>query len=269
MNWDIVDIHFVLVNEVEEKVQGTFEDGQLDLDRGFFHRLKISPPSGSDKRPEARSANKDSGRVEDEMEKRNLKKEFKEFYQVSAKAPVLVRVPAFNYLCLEGRGNPNNSPAFAAGVEVLYGLSYTLKFMIKKGPEEIDYGVMPLEGQWWAEDMADFRAQAKDRWLWRIGIMQPELITPDHVERATEALRAKKNPSALDKVSFRSQEDGLSAQILHLGPYDQEGPTIERLHAFIIDQGRELTGLHREIYLSDLRRTAPERLKTIIRQPCG
>lgn len=210
-----------------------------------------------------------SGITGGEMEKRNFKKELKEFYQASAKGPVLVKVPAFNYLCLEGRGDPNDSQPFAAGVEALYGLSYTLKFMIKKGPEAVDYGVMPLEGQWWAEDMESFRAQAKDKWLWRIGIMQPELITIDHVDRATEELRKKKNPAALDQVSFQVQEDGLSAQILHLGPYDQEEPTIDRLHVFIQDQGHELTGLHREIYLSDARRTAPEKLKTIIRQPCG
>lgn len=203
------------------------------------------------------------------MEKRDLKKELKEFYRASAKAPVLVRVPAFNYLCLEGRGDPKTSPAFTAGVEALYALSYTLKFMIKKGPEQVDYGVMPLEGQWWAEEMESFRALSRDKWLWRIGIIQPELVTPDHLDRAREELKRKKNPVALREVRLQVQEDGPAAQILHLGPFDQEGPTIDRLHAFIRNQGKELTGLHREIYLSDPRRTAPEKLKTIIRQPCA
>ena len=197
----------------------------------------------------------------------DLKKEYQELYK-AGKNPALVRVPAFNYLALDGRGDPNTSPQYAVAVEALFGLAYTLKFRLKKGPEALDYVVMPLEGQWWAEDMDKFAETPKSEWFWTMSILQPPEITPDHLERAREEVRQKKNPAALDQVRLESVEDGLSAQVLHLGSYADEGPTIERLHQFIHESGHELWGKHREIYLSDPRRAAPDKLKTIIRQPC-
>ncbi len=198
----------------------------------------------------------------------DLKKEYKELYKPSRK-PVLVEVPALDYLALDGRGDPNTSPEYAAAVEALFGVAYTLKFMLKKGPEARDFTVMPLEGQWWAGDMENFGATPKDEWLWTMAILQPGFVTREHLARAMDLVRKKKNPPALDKIRLESVEDGLSAQVLHLGPYSEEGPTIERLLRFIAEQGYALTGKHREIYLSDPRRAAPEKLKTIIRQPCG
>lgn len=200
-------------------------------------------------------------------DKIDLKKEYKELYK-QGKKPALVRVPAFNYLALDGRGDPNTSPDYVAAVEALYGVAYTLKFMLKGGPRAKDYAVMPLEGQWWAEDMDKFAETPKSQWLWTMSILQPPEITPDLVEEAREAIRKKKNPPALDKLRLESVEDGLSAQVLYLGPYSDEGPTILALHEFIAQSGHEIHGKHREIYLSDPRRAAPEKLKTIIRQPC-
>ncbi len=199
--------------------------------------------------------------------KTDLKKEHKDLYR-AAKEPALVLVPAFNYLAIDGRGDPNTSADYAAALEALFSLAYTVKFLLKCGPEAFDYVVMPLEGQWWVKDMAAFESTPKDEWLWTMAVLQPEQLTPAHVEEAMKQVRNKKNPSALDRVRLERFEDGLSAQVLYVGPYFQEGPIVRRLHQFILDSGHELCGRHREIYLSDPRRTAPEKLKTIIRQPC-
>ncbi len=202
------------------------------------------------------------------MEKVDHRKVYKTLYSVSAVKPATVTVPPLNYLQIDGAGSPG-SDAFAQAIETLYPVAYTLKFMVKRGEQAIDYRVMPLQGLWWAEDMAAFTADRKDDWLWTAMILQPPLITAEMVAQAVEEVGRKKNPPALDKLRFDPYDEGLCAQILHKGPFDQEGPTIEKLHDYIEDQGYRLTGKHHEIYLSDFRRTAPKNLKTIIRQPMG
>ncbi len=201
------------------------------------------------------------------MAKIDYKKELGDLYKASAKTARIVDVPEMNFFMVDGQGDPNSSQDFADAVEALYGLSYTLKFMIKKGKSAVDYGVLPLEGLWWADDMSAFASGSKDDWKWTMMIMQPEFVTPELVDAGIEQLKAKKDPIALPKVRFKSFAEGPSAQIMHVGPYNQEGPTIEKLHEFIRDSESELTGKHHEIYLSDPRRAAPEKLKTIIRQP--
>jgi hypothetical protein len=201
------------------------------------------------------------------MKKIDFKKELKAFYAPSAKAPAMVTVPPLQYLMVDGEGDPNSSPAYIAAVQALFTLSYTLKFMAKKGPQAIDYGVMPLEGLWWADDPLDFENGRKDRWKWTAMIMQPDFITLEMVQEATEAVRKKKNPVALPLVRFERWEEGKSAQILYFGPYAEENATIRNLHAFIISQKGRLRGKHHEIYLNDPRKVAPEKLKTVIRQP--
>jgi hypothetical protein len=203
------------------------------------------------------------------MERLDLKKTFKSLYTASARVPALVEVPRLSYLMIDGRGDPNRSPAFQEAVEALFSLSYTLKFLIKKSPGGIDYGVMPLEGLWWAEEMKDFPTGSRDDWQWTLMILQPELVTGQLVGRAREQAAAKKELPAIERVRLETSEEGLSAQILHVGPFSEEGPTIARLHRFIEEQGLSLRGKHREIYLSDFRRTEPGRLKTIIRQPAA
>ena len=167
---------------------------------------------------------------------------------------------------IEGKGGPG-SRAFKDAIAALYPVAYKLKFRVKKGPLAIDYGVMPLEGLWWTEDMSTFTSGDKDQWLWTLMIMQPDLITAPLVEEAIAAVKHKINPSALAQVSFASYDEGRCAQILHKGPFAHEGPTVERVHAFIASSGLSKTKKHHEIYLGDFRRAAPQNWKTVIRQP--
>ncbi|WP_297792831.1 GyrI-like domain-containing protein [uncultured Eudoraea sp.] len=201
------------------------------------------------------------------MDKIDYKKELKHLYKPSRLKIELRDVPEMNFLMIDGIGDPNTSVAYKEAIEALYALSYTLKFMIKKGDQQIDYGVMPLEGLWWVDDMSKFDINKKEYWKWTAMIMQPEVVTNKLVTMATEAVRKKKNPIALSKIRFDSFSEGNVAQTLHIGPFSEEGPTIKRVHDFIIDNGYKLSGKHHEIYLSDIRRAAPEKWKTIIRQP--
>jgi len=200
------------------------------------------------------------------MEKIDYKKELKHLYRSSAKKVEVVEVPKMNFLMIEGDGGPNH-PTFQNAIEVLFPLSYTLKFMIKKSDIGIDYGVLPLEGLWWADDMSSFIKDKKDDWKWTLMIMQPELVKKEMVVKAIEEVRKKKNPVALPLVRFESFSEREVAQIMHIGPFSEEGPTVEKVHTFIENSSKQLSGKHHEIYLSDIRRTAPARLKTIIRQP--
>ena len=202
------------------------------------------------------------------MEKADLKKDLKHLYNPPSKEPVFVDVPAFNYLMVDGHGPPDGPDAIAA-IEALFPMAYTLKFNIKK-EQGIDYGVMPLEGLWWSDDMADFTEGNRDRWQWTYLIMQPDFITPAMVDNAIGEVRRKKKPAAIDKVRFKVLAEGKAAQIMHIGPYSAEGPNIVKLHRFITAAGHTFDGMkqkHHEIYLSDPRKSAPENMKTIIRQP--
>lgn len=200
------------------------------------------------------------------MEKIDFKNTFAYLYKPSAKTVAEVDVPAFNFLMVDGQGDPNTSQEYAHAVEALFSLSYTLKFMVKKGSIGIDYGVMPLEGLWWADDMSAFTADDKSSWKWTMMIMQPEFITKEMVAAATaELIKKKKDLPSLPKVRFESFCEGLCAQILHIGPFSEEGPTVEKVHTYIESKGK-LSGKHHEIYLSDIRKAAPEKWKTIVRQ---
>lgn len=201
------------------------------------------------------------------MEKIDYKKKLKHLYKPSAKKVEIVDVPEMNFLMVDGEGDPNTSKAFSDAIEALYPLAYTLKFMIKKGDIGIDYGVLPLEALWWAEDMSSFAEGKKDDWKWTVMIMQPEFITQEMVLMATEEVERKKNPVSLSLVRFESFTEGKAAQTMHIGPFSEEGPTIERVHLYIEENGSQRIGKHHEIYLSDIRRAAPEKWKTIVRQP--
>lgn len=203
------------------------------------------------------------------MKKLDLKKELKALYKTSATEVCRVSVPAAKYLMIDGRGDPNTSAAYAAAVEALFAVSYTLKFAVKKGPLAIDYGVMPLEGLWWADDMAVFSTTSKADWRWTMMIRQPPFVTPDMAARALDDVRKKKNLAAVERVRFDRLEEGDCLQIMHVGPFSTEGPTVAKLHDAITAAGKVLRGKHHEIYLSDIRRAAPEKWRTIIRQPFG
>ena len=198
--------------------------------------------------------------------KLDLRQEHKALYSASTKAPSLVDVPPLQYLAVEGIGDPNSAPAYHQAMEALYGMAYTIKFAVKRGPLAVDYPVMPLEGLWWADDMGSFLTGDRANWRWISMILQPSLVSEAMVDAARVSLATKRDPAALQLVRLEQYREGLCAQIMHLGPYAAEGPTIERLHRYIENEGLRLAGKHHEIYLGDPRRTAPERLRTIIRQ---
>jgi hypothetical protein len=181
-------------------------------------------------------------------------------------------VPKMNFLMIDGMGDPGTSQAYQDAIGALYNVAYTLKFMMKlKVKPAVDYPVMPSEGLWWVKGVEQFTMEQlmgrRDEWQWTMMIMQPDVITREHVAQAIDEVERKKNPPSLDKIRFDTLEERTCAQIMHLGPYAAEQPTIERLHAFIIESGYAPRGKHHEIYLGDPRRTKPEKLKTVLRQP--
>lgn len=195
----------------------------------------------------------------------DYKKELKHLYLPSGKQFSVVDVPCMNFLMIDGHGDPNNNPDYTAVINALYTVAFTVKFALK--PEGLEFHVPPLEGLWWTENMAEFSPQNKASWDWRMMIMQPEGVTAEHVQRAAAEAARKKELPALSRLKFEAYAEGLSAQILYLGAYADEGPTIARLHAFIAEQGCVLAGKHHEIYVSAPRSGAPGKLKTVIRQP--
>lgn len=200
------------------------------------------------------------------MPKIDLKKELKHLYRASAKEVVEVDVPAFNYLMIDGAGDPNMSRGYAEAVEALFSVSYTAKFMVKKGPQAKDYAVMPLEGLWWADDMSTFSVDDKPDWKWTMMIMQPGFVAAALIEAAMAEVRRKKALPGLDRIRLEAFTEGRCAQLLHIGPFTEEGPSVERVHQYI-DSRSQRRGRHHEIYLSDIRKADPARWKTIIRQP--
>jgi hypothetical protein len=200
------------------------------------------------------------------MEKIDFKKELKHLYQPSAKEVVQVLVPPMNYLMVDGEGDPNTSKEYSDAIETLFGVSYAVKFVVKKGALAVDYGVMPLEGLWWADDMTNFSTNIKSGWKWTMMIMQPDLVTEEMINNAIADLRKKKNLAAISRARFETLSEGKCAQILHIGPFSEEGPTVEKVHQFIDSRSKRI-GKHHEIYLSDIRKADPAKWKTIIRQP--
>ena len=201
------------------------------------------------------------------MPKVDFKKELKQYYSASKITPAIIDVPKMNFIQIDGTGDPNTSQSFQKAVEALYGIAYTLKFSFKDAPPKgyFEFVVPPLEGLWWMD--GPFDPDAKDKWKWTLMIMQPDFVTAKLVEKAIEILKQKKPSPALADIRYESYKEGLAAQIMHIGPYAEEGPTIEKLHEFVRSQGYTLHSKHHEIYLSDPRRTAPEKLKTILRHP--
>lgn len=202
------------------------------------------------------------------MAKIDFKKELHHLYRPSRSEFALVEVPAMTFLTIDGRGDPNTALRFKAAVEALFSVAYTLKFMSKNDLGK-DYVVPPLEGLWWANDMQAFTLRRdKSQWLWTLMIMVPAWVPTDMVVEAQAAAGKKKELPALPEMRCECFEEGLSVQILHIGPYDEEGPTLKKMHTeFLPGNGLTFNGKHHEIYLSDARRVAPEKLKTVLRQP--
>jgi hypothetical protein len=204
------------------------------------------------------------------MSPTDLVQELKPLYAPSAKHAAIVEVPELHFLMVGGGGDPNLSQEYQDAIGALYSAAYTLKFTLKKADPERDFTVAPLEGLWWTDDESPSVTSVmsdKDSWHWTMMIAVPPAVTAAEVAAAVEAAARKRPNPALASLRLETFAEGLAAQIMHIGPYSEETPTIERLHAFVADQGYELVGRHHEIYLSDPGRTAPERLKTIVRHP--
>jgi hypothetical protein len=201
------------------------------------------------------------------MPKIDFKKELKELYSPPRKF-VIVDVPEMQFLMVDGHGDPNVALEYQQALEALYAVAYKIKFLSKKQIGK-DYVVPPLEGLWWAEDMETFTSERdKSQWDWRMMIMTPDWINSAVFAEALESVRKSKNPASLTKVRLERYREGRSVQIMHLGSYDDEGPTIIELHQeFLPQNGYRENGKHHEIYLGDPRRVAPEKLKTVLRQP--
>jgi hypothetical protein len=200
------------------------------------------------------------------MQKYDVKKAYPALYSPKATVFSDVVVPPLQYLAVDGEGDPNTAPAYAAAIEALYSTSYTLKFQSKAHGR--DYVVGPLEALWTAADPSVFVSRDKSSWRWTALINQPEWITADDVDAALETVSSKKPNPALSLTRLMTLDEGRSIQILHVGPYDDEAPTLARLHdEYLPQNGLTFNGLHHEVYLSDARRTAPEKLKTVLRQP--
>jgi hypothetical protein len=204
--------------------------------------------------------------LEDWVDKVDLRKEHRELYSPPREF-VRVVVPPLTYLQIDGEGDPNTAPAYAESVEALFSLSYAVKFASKKDLGQ-DFVVGPLEGLWTAEDPGAFVRREKDAWAWTLMVLQPDWLTDTFVADVAETTRRKKGLPALDRVRFATYDEGDSVQVLHVGPYDAEGPLLARLHdEYLPAHGLTFDGPHHEIYLSDVRRTAPEKLRTVLRQP--
>lgn len=201
------------------------------------------------------------------MEKVDFRKALKHLYLPPAKDFVEVDVPVMQFVKIDGTGDPNTAPAYQDAVQWLYSVSYALKFASKLTLKR-DYTVPPLEGLWWADDMETFLTREKEKWSWTMMIMAPDWIDREMFDAAVEKSAAKSGAKPPAGLRFEPFDEGLSVQIMHIGSYDVEGPTIARLHKdYLPAHGLTENGLHHEIYIGDPRRTAPEKLKTVLRQP--
>jgi hypothetical protein len=192
------------------------------------------------------------------MPKLDLKKDLKALYSASAQKATLIDVPRLNFLMVDGEGEPGGTPAFQEAIGLLYSTSYTLKFASKKADPERDWAVMPLEGLWMIDG---------PRWSWRLMIAQPGFVTVAEVKRALTGLAKTKGTDAYSKLRLEKLAEGKCVQMMHIGPYSAEEPTIERMREFARENGYEFAGRHHEIYFSDPKRVPAEKLKTILRYP--
>lgn len=197
----------------------------------------------------------------------DLIRDLKPLYAPRRGTSVAVDVPELSFLMIDGEGDPNQAPAYGQAIEALYAAAFTAKFMLKFGPKKIDFRVMPLEGLWWADDMDDFLHGGRDRWKWTAMMAVPGVVTAKVLADARAKAAERKPLPALPLLRLEKFREGRAAQTMYVGPFAEEGPTITALHRFIEESGHRLAGRHHEIYLSDPRRTAPAKLRTIIRQP--
>jgi hypothetical protein len=195
----------------------------------------------------------------------DFKKLLKQLYNPPKGGFHIVDVPPSNFLMIDGRGDPNTSMDFQQAMDALYSLSYGLKFTLKS--HGYDHIVPPLEGLWWIENMEEFNFSNKNRWEWTMMIMQPEWINHEWVEKVRMDVLKKKSNPLIVKARFEQYIEGISVQKLYIGAYEDEAPTIAEMHQYIVTNGYQINGKHHELYLGNPRKTPPEKLQTILRQP--
>ncbi|MFE9103535.1 GyrI-like domain-containing protein [Actinomadura geliboluensis] len=201
------------------------------------------------------------------MTRYDIKRELKQCYAPRNRGWALVDVPAQRFIAVDGSGDPNTSADYARAVEALYTVAYTIKFASKRTLDR-DFVVGPLEGLWWSDRPEVFTARDKDAWQWRMLISQPDWITEDFIDDAKQTALTKKGLPAIADVRYEPMHEGLCAQVLHIGPYDDEGPILAELHGeYLAANNLRMTGHHHEVYLGDPRRSAPAKLRTVLRQP--
>jgi hypothetical protein len=201
------------------------------------------------------------------VEKIDLKKTLPHYFKAQADVFTIVKIPKCHYLMVDGKGDPNTALEYAEAIELLYGVSYTLKFLSKK-EVGVDYVVPPLEGLWWADDMSTFERREKSKWSWTMMIMVPQEVSKTLVKEAVREFSGKKPAADVSKLRFDSLTEGSSVQVLHIGPYDGQSPILSKLHnEYMVENNYVFNGKHHEIYLSDPRKSAPSKLRTILRQP--
>lgn len=196
----------------------------------------------------------------------DYKAQLRKFYKPSDVSVELVDVPPMNFIMIDGQGDPESAAAYQQAVEALLSVSIVLKAQIKKS-DGIDYGVMPLEALWWAGDASRFSPERKAEWKWTLMIQQPTPVTIKAFEKGWAEAKKKKEELEAVPLRFESMKEGRSAQKLHVGPFSEEGPVIKALHDRIAAMGAKASGKHHEIYLSDVKKAAPDKWKTILRQP--
>ena len=197
------------------------------------------------------------------MNKLDLTKADKTYY-LAKNEPQIVEVKDYNYLAISGVSSPED-PIFLGAIEAIYGVAYGVKFALKE--QGNDFVVPKMEGQWWVEGTLPFEQTPREEWHWNIVIPMPEFVTKADVEEAIQNAIVKKGSKQISEVEFKQLNEGKCVQILHIGSYDAEGPTLAKLFQFVGEQGLEVNGKHHEIYISDPRQTALENLKTILRYP--
>jgi len=196
----------------------------------------------------------------------DVKRDLKTCYAPRNTEWALVDVPDQQFIAIDGRGDPRTAPAYAAALEALYAVAYTVKFTNKAAGR--DFVVGPLEGQWWSDHPDAFTSDARETWQWRMLISMPAWVTTTMIDEARDTALAKKKAPAIAEVRHAALSEGHCAQALHHGPYTDEAPLLARLHdEWLAEHGLAMSGLHHEVYLTDARRTAPEKLRTVLRQP--
>lgn len=204
------------------------------------------------------------------MDKFDFVKNHKELYAPPTEDPVIVTVPSINFIMIDGKGDPNKAREYQNAVEALYSVSYTIKFMPKKGysiPGYYDFKVGTLEGLWWMDGNTDFVNTDKSNWQWTMMIRQADFVTDKVFNQAVELTKQKKPNPSLDLLRLQNYQEGTCVQIMHIGPYSEEHANIMLMHEFAKSKGYKLHGKHHEIYLGDPRKAKPQKLKTVLRQP--